>query len=702
MAIVRIAFTACSKINFDAEQPVWLEMAAQKPDHLLLLGDQIYMDYWRDRHKTSADGLKGYELDEPATIPDDEFRQQMRLRYQLQFRLPSFQALIRQVGAKGGTVSMVWDDHDFGFNNSYGIAGDSNDGVISPDKKRISRQLFEEFRINVEKLRAGTHGGGYQTLPQPLAGDPGVQQVFTLGSARVVMLDTRNFRAPPAATPQQLLGPEQWAQLENEIRNAPQPLIIIGSGSPLTVTAVLSDQSWKQDKSGKLAAYKEYGALAALVKNLGKRIVFIGGDSHKIDLLPDATSGLVEIVCAGAAAPKGPLFLNGRHFGLLDINDAGDAQVNLFKRGKVKISGPLFGQAVAGAAIQALPVEPVPDGQPRWQRGARERPTTAFMISMRRRLPNLGDGQDGFRFDNHYEPLTCWVTEKGPGQWANTQAWTEVQRPEFISALVQQLEKNADAGRGNQLCVYAHGALHDWLDTAKKFATIVNPLVFAPSTDGKQPGLGLPLFVSWPASKTIEIVTDLDGVYDTTLANTQKAGKDLAAFLVDLLQGLPDEALKAGRLPLTLLASSIGNQVLGAALKELHSMLGQGGPRDIFMRWVMLAADLDSTVFAENSRDTLLAEAIADLCLDVVAATLPQDPVLAKVQVFSGGVARVGQVGFVAVKPEYASWAHAISVERVVPGASKHGVMLDTPAGAAFTRDALSGMSVLELQRKYP
>ncbi|CAN5616903.1 hypothetical protein BH11PSE7_BH11PSE7_18920 [soil metagenome] len=694
MANIRIGFTACSKINFDADQPVWAEMAAQKPDHLLLLGDQIYMDYWRDSAKgMPAVGLKGYELDAPASLPLDEFKAQMRLRYRLQFEVASFQALIRQVGV-AGTVSMIWDDHDFGFNNSYGMAGTATGGVIPADKKAVSRSLFEEFRLNVEKLRTTPGPLAYQALDPVLPRDASVYSALTLGSARVLMLDTRTFRQPPAADHPQLLGQAQWDELEKEVRNSPQKLIVICSGSPFTEEATLSDQSWKQGKYSKFSTYVDYDRLVQLAAQVNRRIVFIGGDSHKVDL-HTGTPGLVEIVCAGAAAPKGPLFMNGRHFGLLDVDDAGHAQTRLFKRGKVQIEQALFGQGVAGA-LEAMPEVAVPAGQPGWQ--ARVPPVaTAFMLSARRGIYPTGEGANGLTgFADAYEPMTFWITQARPGQWRNVASWKAVTQADFTATLLQHLEQSGDMGEGGQLCFYAHGALHNWFETAGKFADVINTQIFVPRK------LGVPVFVSWASIKDVQILTNLQSVYNDSVSNARRAGEDLGDYLSVLLSQLPHEGVQAGQLPLTMLSSSVGNQLLGSALKRLHGLPSPAPLSGVFRRWTMLAADLDSTLFAQSSPDIALARAIADLCLEAVATWTPQDEVLRRVQEFNAGLARVGQAGFVDVLPEFASWAHAVNVDRIVQGlAHMHSAMLETPQGVALTTDALGNMPVLQLQQKY-
>lgn len=42
---MKIAFASCMRRETFPEQPVWREVLAADPDCLLLLGDQIYMDY---------------------------------------------------------------------------------------------------------------------------------------------------------------------------------------------------------------------------------------------------------------------------------------------------------------------------------------------------------------------------------------------------------------------------------------------------------------------------------------------------------------------------------------------------------------------------------------------------------------------------------------------------------------------------------
>ena len=56
---MKLAFTSCMSFTVFAQQPVWDQIAAQRPDRLLLLGDSVYTDI----HAPS----------DPQTMGDDEF-----------------------------------------------------------------------------------------------------------------------------------------------------------------------------------------------------------------------------------------------------------------------------------------------------------------------------------------------------------------------------------------------------------------------------------------------------------------------------------------------------------------------------------------------------------------------------------------------------------------------------------------------------
>lgn len=88
---MKITFASCAKIQDRPEQPAWKDIENAKPDHLLLLGDNIYAPFSGWHH------------------------QEMKKRYDEQFSEANFKSLIDKI-----PYNAIWDDHDFGPNNANG------------------------------------------------------------------------------------------------------------------------------------------------------------------------------------------------------------------------------------------------------------------------------------------------------------------------------------------------------------------------------------------------------------------------------------------------------------------------------------------------------------------------------------------------------------------------------------------------------
>lgn len=89
---------SCAKLQQVDPQPVWSEIAALRPDVLLLLGDLVYLDH--DRH------------DDPAALAAE-----LRRLYDAQFAEANFAALRADLAARGAALLSIYDDHDFLGNN---------------------------------------------------------------------------------------------------------------------------------------------------------------------------------------------------------------------------------------------------------------------------------------------------------------------------------------------------------------------------------------------------------------------------------------------------------------------------------------------------------------------------------------------------------------------------------------------------------
>lgn len=175
----RFAFISCVGRNAFDPAAAWGDLAVRTPiDVLLFLGDNHYAD-----------------STEPA---------KQRAAYYDQRRLAGFREISSRVPSYA-----IWDDHDFGPNNSDGTAAG----------KEISLHTFKEFWPNP----------GYGQRD-----DPGVYFKFTRGDVEFFMLDVRYHRSPNVAPDdgnKTMLGAAQLAWLKRELLASKAKVKFLASGS---------------------------------------------------------------------------------------------------------------------------------------------------------------------------------------------------------------------------------------------------------------------------------------------------------------------------------------------------------------------------------------------------------------------------------------------------------------------------------------
>ncbi|MEX1244980.1 MAG: alkaline phosphatase D family protein [Thermoanaerobaculia bacterium] len=239
--VSRIAFGSC--LGQDLPQPIWARVLAARPDLFVFLGDNVYAD-----------------TDDPTLL---------RAAYAKLASQPGFQRLKRTV-----PILATWDDHDYGTNDSGGDF----------PAKEASRQVFLDF-FGVAK-------------DSPRRKLQGVYHAETFGPpgkrVQIIALDTRYNRSAlvfqedpsdpseggsyvpssdPAAT---LLGAEQWAWLEEVLRE-PAQIRIIGS-SILVVNETYPGEKWANFPLERKRLFE------LLWKNRVTGAIFISGDRHLAEL----------------------------------------------------------------------------------------------------------------------------------------------------------------------------------------------------------------------------------------------------------------------------------------------------------------------------------------------------------------------------------------------------------------------------------
>jgi len=235
----RICFVSCVGRTAADPAAAWADMAERAPfDLLLMLGDNHYAD------TTGAGG--------------------QRECYAEQRRLAGFRDVTRRV-----PVLAIWDDHDYGPNNSDGTASG----------KQLSLRTFKEHWAN------------------PAYGqedDPGVYFKFTRGDVDFFMLDVRYNRSPnhsaddPPGT-KTMLGKKQLAWFKRELAASRATVKLVASGSEWQPAGHIDSWTSFARERDEIFAWIETNALQGVILLSGDRH-FTGG-YHIRGKLIEFTSG---------------------------------------------------------------------------------------------------------------------------------------------------------------------------------------------------------------------------------------------------------------------------------------------------------------------------------------------------------------------------------------------------------------------------
>ncbi len=138
----------------------------------------------------------------------------------------------------------IWDDHDYGPNNSLG----------SYEKKEISKKVFDDFWANPSDKSDGTYYS------------------FQYGSSEFFMLDSRWYRTDPDNQPNSLLGQEQLQWLIQGLQDSKATFKFVTLGSQM-----INPEGTHHER---FASYtEEYNTLLSAASKI-ENVVFLSGDMH--------------------------------------------------------------------------------------------------------------------------------------------------------------------------------------------------------------------------------------------------------------------------------------------------------------------------------------------------------------------------------------------------------------------------------------
>ncbi len=211
---------------------MWNTIRAEKPDVLMLLGDNVYSD--------------------APEMPE----MQHYCYYRRQSR-PEYKMLV------GSTPTFtIWDDHDFGVNDCSG-----GPAIAEPYWKQPVYKVFRNNWVNPY------YGGG---LAQP-----GCNYDFYLGDIHFIMLDGRYYRdlKPTDGSIPTMLGPAQRKWLLEKIKASQGKLLVLCSPVPWVYRAKGdSKDTWNGFKEERTEIFD------FLTANQVEGVVLMSADRHRSDL----------------------------------------------------------------------------------------------------------------------------------------------------------------------------------------------------------------------------------------------------------------------------------------------------------------------------------------------------------------------------------------------------------------------------------
>lgn len=321
-----------------------------------------------------------------------------------------------------------------------------------------------------------------------------------------------------------------------------------------------------------------------------------------------------------------------------------------------------------------------------------------WMISDR----NLLLGPDGkpTGFGNDQAGLTFWTSSTAPLDVARN--WTSTTAADFRKQLIQaaaQFPLLAPGDNENQKHVtfFIHGYNTGWDDAARRYQTIVSNMFDGPDS------LGICVSFDWPSYGNIlgylpdrdhakacagDLTVVLGEIYDWLLVMQKAAATD------------PSDACRA---KVSVIAHSMGNYLLQKAAKATWTRKNQPLLASLMNQVLMVAADVDNTLFDPGSPDAADGDALANLSYRITALYSGRDAVLgASAGLKHFGERRLGRSGLATRPPPGKSNVWDVDCSTFFPvstsGLEVHGAYFDAPGTLLLMRNVLTGIDRTVLQ----
>lgn len=241
---MRIAFVSCSSQRV-GKPAIWEELLKKEPDHLILLGDNIYAD------KKTPIGF----VEATPRIIDEQYDRLSKDKY--------WQALVAKIG--WNNIYATWDDHDFGIND-----GDKTYQYRTESMNSFLKFFnFPENEISRMMNRGGVYGSYMINMSQSTG------QPFNI---KVILMDTRYFKDAEGTVDGDFLGEDQWAWLHQELQDYSADVVLLGSSIQVLPTQKIVEESWSTFPESRARL------LRIISDAVSPNLVLLSGDVHMAEI----------------------------------------------------------------------------------------------------------------------------------------------------------------------------------------------------------------------------------------------------------------------------------------------------------------------------------------------------------------------------------------------------------------------------------
>lgn len=222
----------------------------------------------------------------------------------------------------------VWDDHDFGSDNSNGLSNAKPASNIAY-KKFVPYDTLKNYLPVDDSLFSPD-----DYLPPEISGPYGIFRSFIVGRCLFIIMDLRSFKD---IEPEEVLGAEQTIWLENQLRFAGKQsqilqIFLIGSFPWIHVDTKSEWRSYKTAQEQIADWIEEY------IYDNNKEIIMLSGDAHMLAFDDGSNNiyGHFPVVqaasldraghCKGGPYSHG-IFTGRDHYGLIQVIDNGGDKI---------------------------------------------------------------------------------------------------------------------------------------------------------------------------------------------------------------------------------------------------------------------------------------------------------------------------------------------------------------------------------------